>query len=110
MIDLIKKSMLAGIGAAVVSREAAEKALKELVDKGKISTEEARKAADRIIEEGRQEFEKSRGELTKLTEELLQKGNLVTQSQLAALEKRVEALEEASSPGSAKKKAKSTDS
>lgn len=93
MLDIIKKSMLAGIGAAEVTREAAEKSLKQLVDQGKITTDEAGKLVDNIVEEGRQEYERNRGDLNKFTEEILQKGNLVTQSQLTALEARVAALE-----------------
>lgn len=93
MIDLIKKGMLASVGAAVVTKEGAEKALNELVEKGKISTGEAREAADKIVEQGREEFEKTRGDLDKLFEDMLHRAKFATQSDYVKLEARVTALE-----------------
>lgn len=95
MIELIKKSMLAGVGAAVVSKESAEKALSGLVEKGKISTSEAREVADKIVEEGRAEYEKARTEMEGWFEDMLRKGKVATQSDVAKLEARVAALEAA---------------
>lgn len=93
MIDFIKKGMLASVGAAVVTKESAEKALNDLVEKGKISTADAREAADRIVEQGREEFEKTRADLDKLFEDMLHKAKFATQNDLAKLEARVTALE-----------------
>ncbi|MGE9296747.1 MAG: phasin family protein [Puniceicoccales bacterium] len=93
MIDFIKKGMLAGVGAAVVSKESAEKALSELVEKGKISTNEAREMADKIVGQGREEYEKSRDEFQKWFEEMLHRGNVASQKDFTALEARVTALE-----------------
>lgn len=103
MIDLIKKSMLAGIGAAVVSKEAAEKTLEEWVAKGKISTQEARDMAGKIVDQGRSEFEKTRGELSTLFDEALTKAHVVTRKDFETLEARVAALEAITAPESKKK-------
>ena len=94
MIEIIKKTMLAGIGATVVTKDAIEKQLQELVDKGKISTDEARKTADKITEEGREEFNKIKVEAEHFVEDLLQRGTLVTRSQWEELNERIAALEE----------------
>jgi len=91
--DFIKKGMLAGVGAAVVSKETAEKALNELVEKGKISTSEAREMADKIVDQGREEYEKSRDEMQNWFEEMLHRGNVASQKDFVALEARVAALE-----------------
>jgi len=93
MIDFIKKGMLAGVGAAVVTKESAEKALSELVEKGKISTSEAQEMADKIVDQGRDEFEKSREEMQGWLEDMLKRGNVASQKEHAALEARVAALE-----------------
>lgn len=93
MIDLIKKGMLAGVGAAVVTKESAEKALSELVEKGKISTGEAREMADKIVDEGRREFEKSKGEAQAWFDDMLGRANVATRSELEALSAKVAALE-----------------
>ena len=53
MIETIKKTVLAGIGAAAVTTEKAEKALNELVEKGKLSANDAKEAAKKIADEGK---------------------------------------------------------
>ncbi len=93
MIEFIKKTMLAGIGATVVTKEAVEKQLQELVDKGKITTEEAKSTAEKITDQGREEYAKVKTDTEHFIEELLQRGNLITRSQFEELNARVAALE-----------------
>ncbi|MEO0796029.1 MAG: hypothetical protein AAFX93_12745 [Verrucomicrobiota bacterium] len=93
MIEFIKKGMLASVGAAVVTKENAEKALGELVEKGKISTTEASELAGKIVEEGKAEYEKSLEEAQGWFEGMLRKANVASESQVAALEARVAVLE-----------------
>ncbi len=93
MIDIIKKTMLAGVGAAVVTKEKVEGALHEYVEKGKLSTQDAKNLAERIVADGRHEYEQAKTELSKRVQEILKKSNLVTREELAALEKRLAALE-----------------
>ena len=50
MIDLIKKTLLAGVGAAIVTKEKAEHALQDYVKQGKVSAADARAMAERIAE------------------------------------------------------------
>jgi len=95
MIDFIKKGMLASVGAAVVTKESAEQALNELVEKGKISTTDAREAADRIVEQGREEFEKTRGEMESWFEDMLHRASVATKSDVARLDERLTKLEAA---------------
>ncbi len=94
MIELIKKTVLAGLGATVVTKEAIDRQLEELVKKGKITTDEAKATADKIREESVGEYEKVREETEKFFEEMLQKGNLVTRTQFDALSARVTELEQ----------------
>lgn len=96
MIDLIKKSMLAGIGAAVVTKENAQQTLDEWVQKGKVSADEAKDMASKIVDQGRDEYDKARGELSKLFDEALARANVATKSDVDALEARIAALETAS--------------
>ncbi len=95
MIDLLKKGMLAGLGATVTTKEKVESLLNDLVEKGKLSRDDAKHTADKIIEESRKEFDDVKDELNKRFVELLHKGNVVTQDQMASLEARVKALETA---------------
>lgn len=93
MIDIIKKTLLAGVGATVTTKDQVEALLNDWVERGKISTEEARAMADRIIEDGKKEFDKARSDLAVRIEEMLNKANVASRNELAALEKRVAALE-----------------
>lgn len=93
MIDLIKKSVLAGLGAAVVTKETVQKSLQTLVEKGKISADDAGKAADSIIEQGRAEFEKAKDELAKAFNQGLNKANVASLSHVEALEADLKALQ-----------------
>lgn len=93
MIELVKKSMLAGVGLAVVTKEKVLDSLDELVERGKLTREEAREMSDKIVEEGKVETEKARGEASKLFNEMLHRANVVTKDQYEALAARVTELE-----------------
>lgn len=95
MIDLIKKGMLAGLGATVTTKEKLDSVLDDLVKRGKISREEAEQTAGKIVDESRKEYGELKTEMQSRINEMFQKNNLVTRDQLEALEARVSALEEA---------------
>ena len=93
MIDLIKKTMLAGLGATVVTKDKIEGVLHEYVEKGRLSTTDAQNLAERIVADGRQEFEQAKRDLGERFNELLKKSNFATRDELIKLEKRLHALE-----------------
>lgn len=93
MIELVKKSMLAGVGLAVVTKEKVLESLDELVERGKLTREEAAEMTDKIVQEGKAETEKARTEASKLFNELLHRANVVTKDQYDALAARVTELE-----------------
>ncbi len=93
MIELMKKTMLAGVGMAVVTKDKVLESLDEFVEKGRLTKEEAAQMSERIVEEGREETEKAKVEANKLFNDMLQRANLVTKSQYEALQARVTALE-----------------
>lgn len=93
MIELIKKTMLAGVGLAVVTKDKVLESFDELVESGKLTKEEAVQMSDKIIQEGKEQTEKARTEAGKLFTDMLQKANLVTKDQYDALAARVTELE-----------------
>jgi polyhydroxyalkanoate synthesis regulator phasin len=93
MIELIKKTMLAGLGATVVTKDKIEGVLHEYVEKGRLSATEAQSLAERIVADGRQEFEQAKRDLSERFNELLKKSNFATREEHAALEMRLAALE-----------------
>jgi len=98
MIDLIKKSVLAGIGAAVVTKEKIEESLGDFVRQGKVSAADAGIIAEKIVEQGRREFDELGTRLSAKFREYNAKADETTQARLAALEQRVRVLEEKLTP------------
>lgn len=92
MIDVIKKTLLAGVGAAVITKEKVEAALDEFVHQGKVSSTEARQMAEKIADQGRREFETLSQELNDRLRERFA-GAEKAQARLDALEARVAVLE-----------------
>jgi polyhydroxyalkanoate synthesis regulator phasin len=93
MIDLVKKTMLAGIGLAVVTKDKVLESLDELVQKGKLTKEEAAAMSEKIVEEGKTETEKAKVEASKLFIDMLNRANVVTKDQYDSLAARVTELE-----------------
>ncbi len=93
MIDVIKKTLLAGVGAAVITKEKVESALGDFVKQGKVTADEARSMAQKIADQGKKEFEEASENLSAKIKELLKRTDEQTQARLAALEARVTDLE-----------------
>ena len=93
MIELVKKTMFAGLGLAVVTKDKVLESLNELVEKGKLTKEEAVEMSDKIVEEGKNETEKAKVEASKLFNDMLHFANVVTKDQYDLLADRVKELE-----------------
>ncbi len=92
MIDLLKKTLLTGVGVAALSKEKIETLVKELVEKGKVSEQEGRSLIDQLLassEEARQELQK---QIEAKVQLVLEKMDLAKKSDLDALQKQVDAL------------------
>ncbi len=92
MLNVIKKTILAGIGATVTTKEKVEVALKELVDKGSITAKDARVIGKKIVKGSKKEFDKNRKKLENQIQETISKAR-ERKNQVAELEKRVRVLE-----------------
>jgi polyhydroxyalkanoate synthesis regulator phasin len=93
MIESLKHTLYAGLGAAVLTVEKVEEGLQDLVKRGKLSAEEAREAAERISNESKDEFKEAKKSAESLFEDLLKKARLARQSDVDALLKRIDSLE-----------------
>jgi polyhydroxyalkanoate synthesis regulator phasin len=97
MIETIKKTLLAGVGAAVITKEKVQDALDDYVRQGKIKADDARIIAEKIAERGRREFEELSHQASAKAADLFNKQDAAVTARLAALEARVAALEAAAS-------------
>lgn len=55
MLELIRKTLLAGLGAGVITKEKAQQVAQELVDEGKLAAEDAKQFVDRLLEGANQQ-------------------------------------------------------
>lgn len=95
MIDLLKKTLLAGVGAAVITKDKIEGALDDFVRQGKVNASDARIMADKIAEQGRKEFDELAGDLNEQISGLLDRKTSDHETRIAALEERIRVLEAA---------------
>jgi len=93
MIDAIRKTMLAGVGAALITKDKVEDALSDWVKRGKVTAEEARAMAEKVASEGRTEFERGSRQVQEAVKELLERAGVGQKDRVEALEKRLLALE-----------------
>lgn len=94
MLELLKKTVFAGIGAAVTTKERVETMLQEMVEQGKLTREEASRMADKIARDGKEEFERTQKEITRNLSQMFSKSDVVSMDDFRKLELRVSILEE----------------
>ena len=92
MTDLIKKTLLTGVGLALKTWDEVEDLAKELVDKGKMSEKDGSK----FIKDLQKRYEDTQQKLETRVEQavgkFLKKANVVTGDELKALKKEVRDL------------------
>ena len=92
MFELAKKSMLAGIGLALKTRDEVEDLVNDLLKKGELSENEGRK----FLEEARERYDEVQSNLEKRVEDsvkgFLKKTNIVTSDELRDLKKEIREL------------------
>ena len=93
MIETFKKTLLAGLGAAVVTSEKVQAGLEDFVRQGKISAADARAMAEKIAGEGKREFEDVSAKFGDKVREFLAYAEHKHLPRIEALEARVAALE-----------------
>lgn len=93
MIDQIKKTMLTGLGMALMTKDKVEELGRELVEQAKLGEGEGREFVDNLMkqsENARSEFESRVNALVKKAVEGL---NVVHKDELTKLQARVDELE-----------------
>ena len=94
MIELIKKVMFTGLGAASLTKEKIEEIGRDFIEQGKLSRQEGEKLVDELrakAEESKQEIKK---QIEERVEEILKKMNLARMSDLDELKRQVKELQD----------------
>ena len=95
MLELMKKTMLTGIGLALKTTDEIKEMVNEISEKGKLSEDEGREFLDDILakaEEAREEFEER---VEKSVHSMAKKMDLASRKELIELKEEVAALREA---------------
>ena len=93
VLEMIRKSMLASLGAAVVTKEKVEEATKRWVDEGKISKDEAERLAQDLVESGRHQWEDIQEKMTETVRKGLDSFDIGSKKEFQDLKERVENIE-----------------
>lgn len=93
MIETFKKTLMAGLGAAVVTKDKVQAGLDDFVKQGKITAAEARTMAEKIANDGRREFDEASAKLGERFKDIVSSVDGKLLARVEALEARVEALE-----------------
>ena len=92
MPDLIKKTLLAGVGLALKTWDEVEDLAKELIDKGKMSEKDGSKFIKDLQKRYEDTQKKLETRVEKTVKELFKKADVVTNDELKALKKEVRDL------------------
>jgi polyhydroxyalkanoate synthesis regulator phasin len=92
MPDLIKKTLLAGVGLALKTWDEVEDLAKELVDKGKMTEKDGSKFLQDLQKRYEETQKKLEARVEKTVKDFLKKADVVTGDELKAVKKEVRDL------------------
>lgn len=92
MFDLIKKSMLTGIGLALKTWDEVEEFAKEMEKKGKMTEQEGKRFLDDLQTRYEEAQEKLESRVEQSIKKFLKKADIVTGDELKAIKKEIREL------------------
>ena len=93
MMNSIRRALLAGVGAALITKEKAEETLNDFVQQGRVSAKDAKVMARQLAKDGRREFASVRSDVEDKLLDLTHRAGVQAQARIAALEARVAELQ-----------------
>jgi polyhydroxyalkanoate synthesis regulator phasin len=99
MLNIIKKSMLTGIGLALIAKDEVEDLAKELVNKGKMSENEGTKFLEDLQKRYDETQQKLEEKVQRAVKDFMKKADVVTGDELKALKKEIRDLKKAIGEG-----------
>ena len=95
MLNIIKKSMLTGIGLALIAKDEVEDLAKELVNKGKMSENEGTKFLEDLQKRYDETQKKLEEKIQQAVKDFMKKADVVTGDELKGLKKEIRDLKKA---------------
>jgi len=100
MLNIIKKTMLTGIGLALIAKDEVEELAKELVNKSKMSEKEGIKFKEDLQKKYDETQSRLEERVQQTAKEFLKKADVVTGDELRGLKKEIRELKKAISEDS----------
>lgn len=92
MVDLLKKVMLAGLGAFAITKEKAEEIVDELIKKGELTEDKRLKTVQDLLDKAREQEDALNAKVAATVKNVLEKLDLPTRKDIARLEKKLDQL------------------
>ena len=93
MFDLLKKTMLTGIGIASMTKDKIEELGKKISEESKLTEEEGKKMVNDLLKQSEKAREDLENQVQKLVKKALEKLDIPTREDFNRLEKRIKKLE-----------------
>ncbi|HBN25865.1 MAG TPA: polyhydroxyalkanoate synthesis regulator [Desulfobacteraceae bacterium] len=90
MLELIKKTLLTGIGLAVVTKDKAENFVKDLVEKGELTENEGKDFISSILAKSEQAKKDLEERVETIVNKVLGTMNVATKADIERLEKKID--------------------
>ena len=94
MFDLIKKTMLTGVGLAAMTRDKVEELARELIEKGEMTEKEGKELVDEFMKKSEQAKKDLETKVEGIVEKVLGKMNLATKEDIRRLEEKIRDIEQ----------------
>ena len=92
MLELFKKTMLAGVGFAAITKEKAEQMAKEFIEKSEMTEKEGKKFVEELLNKSERVRVDMESKINDMIQASLTKMNIATQKDIARLEAQIKRM------------------
>jgi poly(hydroxyalkanoate) granule-associated protein len=92
MVEMLRKVMLATIGAAAIAQEEIEALINRLIERGEIAEKDGKKLMHEMMDKRKSRTEKVENEINKNITDVLERMNIPTRTDIDALSQKINGL------------------
>lgn len=92
LVAMVRKVLLAGMGAVALTQEEVEKIIHKLVERGEIAEQDGKRVMREVMERRKKEAKKAESEMDKRIEELLGRMSVPTKADIDSLSAKITEL------------------
>ena len=96
MFDLIKKTMLAGVGLAAMTKDKVEELAEELTEKGELSEKEGKELVDDLLKRSKQAKKDLDKKMEDVVTKVLKKMDVATKKDIARMDRKIKNIKQLS--------------